>query len=252
MKLLSSDEEIFRKASIFYSSISALILSLVVLVLLRSETYLIVGSLNIYPLFLFLIVFEVCKWCFLVILFKKDLTVNKISVFVLLYKSMKFTDFPRTVFILFISCTVYYIIIVLFGAEIFNKIEETLMLSILITLLTAMPVSLQLGSCYFENFIQGVRPENIFQSLLFYSSRATLFGGWLGAFVIPLDWDRPWQAWPIPCFLGALFGYVICNCLYFVIILAMKRQIISKKGYYVLNNLGIDLLKSEINRDLQE
>jgi len=32
---------------------------------------------------------------------------------------------------------------------------------------------------------------------------ATLAGAWLGAVVIPLDWDRPWQIWPEPCCLGA-------------------------------------------------
>ena len=24
-------------------------------------------------------------------------------------------------------------------------------------------------------------------------------GAWCGAMVIPLDWDRPWQKWPVPC-----------------------------------------------------
>jgi phosphatidylinositol glycan class F len=31
----------------------------------------------------------------------------------------------------------------------------------------------------------------------------------VGAWVIPLDWDRPWQLWPIPCVLGAVGGYAL-------------------------------------------
>ena len=31
-------------------------------------------------------------------------------------------------------------------------------------------------------------------------------GTWFGAFPIPLDWDRPWQAWPITCVIGAVIG----------------------------------------------
>lgn len=31
-------------------------------------------------------------------------------------------------------------------------------------------------------------------------------GAWLGALVIPLDWDRWWQEWPVSCCIGALFG----------------------------------------------
>jgi len=44
-----------------------------------------------------------------------------------------------------------------------------------------------------------------------------LFGAWLGAFFIPLDWDRPWQAWPLPCAIGGLIGeltsslVLLCN-----------------------------------------
>ena len=33
-----------------------------------------------------------------------------------------------------------------------------------------------------------------------------LAGAWLGAFVIPLDWHRDWQLWPVPCVYGAIGG----------------------------------------------
>lgn len=40
-----------------------------------------------------------------------------------------------------------------------------------------------------------------------------VIGGWLSCVVIPLDWDRDWQAWPIPVvvgtYLGAFVGYSI-------------------------------------------
>jgi phosphatidylinositol glycan class F len=36
-----------------------------------------------------------------------------------------------------------------------------------------------------------------------------LVGAWLGAVVIPLDWERPWQQWPISCVLGAVVGQAI-------------------------------------------
>lgn len=42
---------------------------------------------------------------------------------------------------------------------------------------------------------------------------AIVIGGWLSCVVIPLDWDRDWQAWPIPVvvgsYLGAFVGYSI-------------------------------------------
>ncbi|CCK73010.1 mannose-ethanolamine phosphotransferase GPI11 KNAG_0M01570 [Huiozyma naganishii CBS 8797] len=42
---------------------------------------------------------------------------------------------------------------------------------------------------------------------------AIVVGGWISCIVIPLDWDRDWQAWPIPVivgtYLGAFVGYTI-------------------------------------------
>lgn len=38
---------------------------------------------------------------------------------------------------------------------------------------------------------------------------ATVLGAWIGAIPIPLDWDRPWQVWPISCTYGAIGGYLI-------------------------------------------
>lgn len=40
-----------------------------------------------------------------------------------------------------------------------------------------------------------------------------MLGAWLGAFPIPLDWDRPWQVWPISCTYGAMAGYLLGLCI---------------------------------------
>jgi phosphatidylinositol glycan class F len=38
---------------------------------------------------------------------------------------------------------------------------------------------------------------------------SVLIGAWLGAVVIPLDWERPWQQWPVSCVLGSLLGQAV-------------------------------------------
>ncbi|KAL4782184.1 GPI biosynthesis protein Pig-F [Aspergillus varians] len=37
----------------------------------------------------------------------------------------------------------------------------------------------------------------------------TCLGAWVGAVPIPLDWDRPWQAYPITILTGAYIGYAL-------------------------------------------
>ncbi|KAK3947515.1 GPI biosynthesis protein family Pig-F-domain-containing protein [Pseudoneurospora amorphoporcata] len=36
-----------------------------------------------------------------------------------------------------------------------------------------------------------------------------LFGAWLGAVPIPLDWDREWQKWPVTILCGIYGGYLL-------------------------------------------
>lgn len=38
--------------------------------------------------------------------------------------------------------------------------------------------------------------------ILYRNALVGFLGAWLGAIPIPLDWDRPWQAWPLTCVLG--------------------------------------------------
>ncbi len=36
-----------------------------------------------------------------------------------------------------------------------------------------------------------------------------LSGAWIGAIVLPLDWDREWQAWPISCIISTYVGHSV-------------------------------------------
>ncbi|XP_014224220.1 phosphatidylinositol-glycan biosynthesis class F protein [Trichogramma pretiosum] len=114
-----------------------------------------------------------------------------------------------------ISTAIYYIIIVFFGAPIFTHHEETFVLALTLTTLTLIPTALHIG---IDNVIVILIQTNtpVYMNVRLVNTvkfhvMVVWFGTWLGAFVLPLDWDREWQAWPIPCMLGALIGYFIGN-----------------------------------------
>jgi phosphatidylinositol glycan class F len=70
------------------------------------------------------------------------------------------------------------------------------------------------GASSVINLLFGQKPSNdILGTLILRNIQLTLFGAWLGAFVIPLDWDRAWQEWPIPCASGAMLGCTAANLL---------------------------------------
>ncbi|EZA47446.1 Alcohol dehydrogenase class-3 [Ooceraea biroi] len=106
---------------------------------------------------------------------------------------------------------IYYVMIVLFGAPVLTDHEETTMLVITLLTLTFVPTSLHLGVDSALDILVGAYAQkgNILADALRINIQTTILGTWLGATVIPLDWDRPWQAWPIPCVIGALLGYLI-------------------------------------------
>ncbi|XP_011686948.1 PREDICTED: phosphatidylinositol-glycan biosynthesis class F protein [Wasmannia auropunctata] len=110
--------------------------------------------------------------------------------------------------------TAYYVTIVLFGAPVLTDHEETTMLVVTLITLTFVSTSLHLGVDSALDVLTGTySPQrgNILADALKLNIQATILGTWLGATVIPLDWDRPWQAWPIPCVIGALLGYLIAH-----------------------------------------
>uniref|UniRef100_A0A094ZJU8 Glycosylphosphatidylinositol anchor biosynthesis protein 11 n=1 Tax=Schistosoma haematobium TaxID=6185 RepID=A0A094ZJU8_SCHHA len=75
---------------------------------------------------------------------------------------------------------------------------------------------------FFEGNLDNLRsvlapslPEEKFVAFIGYGC---VIGAWLSAGFLVLDWDRPWQAWPIPCIIGAVLGtftgWVIFNGIY--------------------------------------
>ena len=124
----------------------------------------------------------------------------------------KIKEILKCFVIMTMMIAIYFTVAVLFGAEIFTKHEETLMLSILMCILTILPACLNLGANSVLTLLFGQKPVNdVLWTSLLKNVQITLLGVWLGAFVIPLDWDRPWQEWPIPCASGALLGFTAAN-----------------------------------------
>lgn len=124
---------------------------------------------------------------------------------------------------------IYYIAIVLFGAPLLTHLEETLMLSLTLTALTLIPASLHLGIDNALTLFIGLQLpiSGVFVDAVKLNVQVVFFGAWLGAFVLPLDWDRPWQVWPIPCIVGALTGYFLAH---FITLIKISTTKLKKKN----------------------
>ncbi|KAH3763337.1 GPI ethanolamine phosphate transferase 2/3 subunit F [Pelomyxa schiedti] len=94
---------------------------------------------------------------------------------------------------------------IIFGAPVFYHFEQTMQWSMIMALFCLVPAGIFMSD---HTYVWLLHNEKAAYARIFLvpATLCSLFGAWIGAFVIPLDWDRPWQVWPTPCTyeMGAL------------------------------------------------
>lgn len=210
------------KISNFYTAVSCVYLPVLIILLFSTNAYLYAGHNSFYPIFFLLVFLEFMKTIYIQIMYIKDLSYNPkqgfklFSIILLILKQTKFVELVRCIAILVMCTFCMCVICIFYGAPFLDSHEETLMFSLLIVILTVFPMCLHSGANTVLQLVNGVVPNDIFNKILFRNIQLTLLGAWLGAFVIPLDWDRDWQVWPIPCSSGALCGHLVSNIISFI------------------------------------
>lgn len=66
--------------------------------------------------------------------------------------------------------------------------------------------------------------SNVVDYMISAPSHGAVIGAWLGAWPMPLDWERSWQEWPICVTYGAIAGHVIGMLVSLILIVAHKRR----------------------------
>ncbi|XP_002757841.2 GPI ethanolamine phosphate transferase, stabilizing subunit isoform X3 [Callithrix jacchus] len=124
--------------------------------------------------------------------------------------SHKVTRFLKCCIYFLMSCFSFHVIFVLYGAPLIELALETFLFAVILSTFTTVPCLCLLGpnlKAWLRVFSRnGV--TSIWENSLQITTISSFVGAWLGALPIPLDWERPWQVWPISCTLGATFGYV--------------------------------------------
>lgn len=119
----------------------------------------------------------------------------------------------------------FYVVAVLFGAPFLSKQPENLSFAITMTSLAVLPCCLHLGTdksvVVLLSLVSPAGAEDIKPFLRV--SQFTCLGAWLGAIVVPLDWNRPYQVWPIPAILGAMAGYFFAHLFLLATYLLQRR-----------------------------
>ncbi|PWZ07081.1 Phosphatidylinositol-glycan biosynthesis class F protein [Zea mays] len=71
-------------------------------------------------------------------------------------------------------------------------------------------------------------PTDVENYMISAPCHGAVLGAWLGAWPMPLDWERPWQEWPICVTYGAVAGYLFGMAVSLVLTALYKRRVRAK------------------------
>lgn len=116
------------------------------------------------------------------------------------------TALLATILSLIMSVLVFGLLI-LFGAPASSYVYQTFLCAVHISVLSVQPLVYvyNLDSNTWKDIISAKLPLNG----VYGASVGAWVGAWLGAIPIPLDWDRPWQQWPITILTGSYIGTAV-------------------------------------------
>ncbi|XP_009783858.1 glycosylphosphatidylinositol anchor biosynthesis protein 11 isoform X2 [Nicotiana sylvestris] len=108
----------------------------------------------------------------------------------------------------------------------FEYFPKTLNWSLLMSLLTFVPAACVFGSSWtdWHRVFAKTKTNGSTDCMICLPAHGAVIGAWFGAWPMPLDWESPWQEWPICVTYGAIAGYLVgllasLGCIFF-----RKRQ----------------------------
>nr|GMC71610.1 phosphatidylinositol-glycan biosynthesis class F protein isoform X1 [Ipomoea batatas] len=101
---------------------------------------------------------------------------------------------------------------IILGAPVgFQYLGMTLYWSLVMSVFTFVPAATVFGSSWtdWHRIFAQTKPAKNIDYMVFFPAHGAIIGAWFGAWPMPLDWERPWQEWPICVTYGAMAGYLV-------------------------------------------
>ncbi|XP_068641028.1 PIGF/3-ketodihydrosphingosine reductase fusion protein-like [Aristolochia californica] len=90
-------------------------------------------------------------------------------------------------------------------------LTKTINWSFLMSLFTVVPSATVFGSSWpdWQRLFADSKITGSVDHMISLPAHGAVIGAWFGAWPMPLDWERPWQEWPICVSYGAVTGYLL-------------------------------------------
>ncbi|XP_008673779.1 uncharacterized protein [Zea mays] len=109
----------------------------------------------------------------------------------------------------------------------------TIYWSLLMSLFTFVPAACVFGASKidWQNVLSHsiyFMPNDVENYMISAPCHGAVLGAWLGGWPMPLDWERPWQEWPICVSYGAVAGYLVGMAVSVVLVAVHNRRVRAK------------------------
>ncbi|XP_050219469.1 uncharacterized protein LOC126669878 isoform X1 [Mercurialis annua] len=90
-------------------------------------------------------------------------------------------------------------------------LPKTINWSLLMSSFTFVPAACVFGSSWshWQRIFAHTKPIGSLEYMICIPAHGAIIAAWFGAWPMPLDWERPWQEWPICVTYGAMTGYLV-------------------------------------------
>ncbi|KAI8066437.1 GPI biosynthesis protein Pig-F [Gongronella butleri] len=130
----------------------------------------------------------------------------------LLKRAFQISTVVKALIVTLIATGIFHVVLVLFGASIAHEVYNTLLFAAYLAVITVMAafqtLSPSSGQIWVKVYLQHA-PTTIHEIYAYTQVICALIGSWVGAIVLPLDWETDWQKWPISCVVSTFLGHLV-------------------------------------------
>ncbi|KAH7283576.1 hypothetical protein KP509_34G014500 [Ceratopteris richardii] len=138
----------------------------------------------------------------------------------------------RSILSLPIGAFVLIFIAIIFGApwELEHRLKSAFW-GQLISAIVVLPAGIVLGGSWldWQRLFASTRPQGVLEYSVCIPAHGAVIGAWFGAWPMPLDWERPWQEWPVSVTYGMAAGYFAGEIISFILSVVKARNEVSKE-----------------------
>ncbi|XP_020867565.1 phosphatidylinositol-glycan biosynthesis class F protein isoform X3 [Arabidopsis lyrata subsp. lyrata] len=107
-----------------------------------------------------------------------------------------------------------------------QSLPRTIHWSFLMSVFTVVPATAVFGASWtdWHRVFASLKPTGNIEYMILIPAYGAIIGAWFGAWPMPLDWERPWQEWPVCVCYGAIGGCIVGQIVSLSLMILLRKH----------------------------